>query len=195
MWATPEELPPGLRPAFRELCNIIERKRTAGNPAPTGRVNIQQHLLGHGVLQGAQQQVPRPVLERRLWVTRSADKVLWRERQRIFEEVGEYVPTGKSADAHLIPGNHLRGEMRHQFDLLEQCKKSLHDSREADNEEGGGRRATVLRTVLRRFKESGGFLLAPASWWPDEEIGKQCGYWVMIPTGNIILQRPEEGGG
>jgi hypothetical protein len=194
MWATPEELPRELRPAFRELCNTIESKRTAGNPAPGGRVNIEQSLVGGGAVQGAQQQVPEPVLERRMWETRKADKVLWRERQRIFEEVGVYVHTGKAADSHLNPENHLRGKMRYQFALLEECKKSLRDLREAENDEAGGeRRNTVLRAVLRQFKESSGFLLAPARWWPDEEIGKQCGYWVMIPTGRIIPWRLEEG--
>jgi len=35
---------------------------------------------------------------------------------------------------------------------------------------------------MGRFKESNGFVLTPASWWPDEGIGGQCAYWVMIPT-------------
>jgi exonuclease III len=193
-WATPSELPPGLRPAFRQLRSTIERCRPLGMAFPEGRANIRQQLEGQGALRGVLQQAPEPVLERRMWETRRGDKVLWRERQRIFEEVGVYVRTGKAVDEHLDPAKHLRGKLRQQFDLLEECGKLLHDARQAENDaDGGGRREEALRTVLRRFKESGGFLLAPASWWPDEEIGKQCGYWVMIPTGNITFQHIKEG--
>ena len=82
------------------------------------------------------------------------------------------MPTRRTADARLDPENHLRGEMRQQSDLLEECKRSFHDlCQEEHAEEGNTRRKEVLMAVMRRFKESNGFLLAPASWWPDKEIG------------------------
>ena len=176
-WATPSELPSELRPAFLQLCNIIESKRSVEVLAPAGKESIRQQMKGQSVARGTPQQVPEPVLERRTWETGKDDKMMWRERQRIFVEVGQYVPTGKIADAHLDPQKHLRGKMRQQFDLLEECKRSLHDLRQAENaEEGNERQEEVLRAVMRRFTESNGFLLAPASWWPDEEIGGQCAY-------------------
>ena len=130
-----------------------------------------------------------------MWATGNDDRVMWRERQRSWEEVGQYVPTRKTADARLDPEKLLRGKMRQQSDLLEECKRSLHEFRqEEDAEEGNERQEEVLRAVMRRFKESNGFLLAPASWWPDEEIGGQCAYRVMIPTGTITSQESSQGG-
>ena len=129
-----------------------------------------------------------------MWATENDDRVMWRERQRIWEEVGQYVPTRKTADARLDPEKHLRGKMRQQSDLLEECKRSLHDFRQEENaEEGNMRRKEVLMAVMGRFKESNGFLIAPASWWPDEEIGGLCAHWVMIPTGTITFQRIKAG--